>query len=260
MTDQKAIVPFEETMSIARAMAASGYFSDASDANKAIVKILAGQEFGFGPVASMMGIYVIQGRPTLSANLIAAKIKNDPRYDYRVVEMTDKNCSIDFFEGSQKIGNSTFSLQDAQRAGTKNLDKFPRNMLFARAISNGARWYTPGIFGGAPVYTPEELGAEIDQEGNVIPGTFRDATPPPVVQQPSAEISLESAQELTNKEGVKYGDLPTEKLSFMFGELEKGINEGKYHNGKLEEAKLKRDAITVIMNARNTLLASSAKS
>jgi hypothetical protein len=29
-------------------------------------------------------------------------------------------------------------------------------MLFARAISNGVKWYTPDVFSG-PVYTPEEF-------------------------------------------------------------------------------------------------------
>ena len=41
-------------------------------------------------------------------------------------------------------------------------------MLFARAISNGAKWYTPGIFGGAPVYTPDEFGLEVDSDGDVV--------------------------------------------------------------------------------------------
>ena len=56
----------------------------------------------------------------------------------------------------RKIGNSTFTIDDAKKAGTKNVDKFPKNMLFARAMSNGVRWYTPDIFNGS-VYTPEEL-------------------------------------------------------------------------------------------------------
>ena len=41
-------------------------------------------------------------------------------------------------------------------------------MFFARAISNGAKWYTPGIFGGAPVYTPDEMGADVDEDGDII--------------------------------------------------------------------------------------------
>jgi hypothetical protein len=152
----------------ATAMARSGYFQDAKDAAQAVVKILAGQEMGFGPFASMTGVYVIQGRPAIGANLMAAAVKRSGRYDYRVTEMTDKRCAITFYQDGKAIGESEFTLEDARKAQTKNLDKYARNMLFARAISNGVRWYCPDVFAGAPAYTPEELGAEVDGEGNVI--------------------------------------------------------------------------------------------
>lgn len=57
---------------------------------------------------------------------------------------------------------------DAAKAGTQNMGKFPRNMLFARCISNGVKWFCPDIFLGAPVYTPEELGATVDDDGTVV--------------------------------------------------------------------------------------------
>jgi hypothetical protein len=42
-------------------------------------------------------------------------------------------------------------------------------MLFARAMSNGAKWHTPDVFAGNPVYTADELGATVDGEtGEVI--------------------------------------------------------------------------------------------
>jgi len=176
----------DDALSAARAMAASGFFQDSREASQAVVKIMAGAEMGFGPFASMTGIHIVKGRPAIGANLIAAAIKNDPRYDYRVVELTDKMCSLDFYEAGQKVGNSAFSIEDARKAGTQNLDKFARNMLFARAISNGAKWYCPGIFGGAPVYTPEELGAQVDGEGNVI-----DAQPAPAIQRTAAQVTEE---------------------------------------------------------------------
>ena len=48
------------------------------------------------------------------------------------------------------------------------MQKFARNMLFARAISNAARWYCPDLFSGNAVYVPEELGAIVDGDGNVV--------------------------------------------------------------------------------------------
>lgn len=157
---------------IGKMMAVSGYFQDARDAAQAAVKVQAGMEMGFGPFASMTGIHIIQGRPSVGANLMASAVKSNPRYDYRVKEMTADVCRIEFFERidgkRESIGISEFTIAEARKAGTKNLDKFPRNMLFARAMSNGIRWYCPDVFAGNPTYTPEELGADVDEDGNII--------------------------------------------------------------------------------------------
>lgn len=172
MTNQLAI---KDTMTIADAFVQSGFFTDAKHQSQAIVKILAGQELGFGPMASMTGIHIVQGKPTISATLMAAALKNTGRYNYRIEKMTDEECWINFMElvdGKwEKIGVSTFSMEDAKQAGllgNPTWKKYARNMLFARAMSNGVRWYAPDIF-GAPLYTPDELGAEVDGEtGEVI--------------------------------------------------------------------------------------------
>ena len=39
-----------------------------------------------------------------------------------------------------------------------NWRKYPKNMLFARAISNGVKWHCPDVMNGQPVYTPDEMG------------------------------------------------------------------------------------------------------
>ena len=148
-----------EALSIGKAFAESGMFPDIKSAAQAIVKIQAGQEIGIPPFAAMSGIHIIQGKPTIGAGVMASCVKGSGKYDYRVVESTEAVCSIDFFQGKEKIGNSTFTIADAKKAGTKNLDKFPKNMLFARAMSNGVKWFTPDVFAG-PVYTPEEFDVQ----------------------------------------------------------------------------------------------------
>lgn len=145
--------------SIAETFAKSGMFSDVKQMGQAFVKIQAGQEIGIPPFAAMSGIHIIKGKPVLGAGLIASTVKGSGKYDYKVKEMTDKKCSIDFYEGTEVIGNSTFTLEDAKKANTTNLEKFPKNMLFARAISNGVKWYCPDVFSG-PVYTPGEIPEE----------------------------------------------------------------------------------------------------
>ena len=170
MNTQVSIVqqlPISELMNLAKAFAESGMFADTKSAAQAIVKIQAGQEIGIPPFAAMTGIHIIQGKPTIGAGLIASRLKGSGKYDYRVVEASEKVCSIDFYQGNTKIGNSTFTIEDARKALTKNIDKFPKNMLFARAISNGVKWYCPDIFSG-PVYVPEEMQVVTTEEATHI--------------------------------------------------------------------------------------------
>lgn len=162
---------------VAKAMVASGYFKDTRDIAQAFVKILAGRELGIPPFAAMTGINIIQGKPALGANVIATLVKNDPRYDYRVVKCNDAICTLEWFEDGKAAGESSFTIDEAKRAGLTGKDnwqKYPSDMLFARTISRGARRFAPGIFGGAPVYTPDELGADIDPEGYVDFDTHQD--------------------------------------------------------------------------------------
>jgi hypothetical protein len=170
MNTQVSVVqqlPISELMNLAKAFAESGMFADTKSAAQAIVKIQAGQEIGIPPFAAMTGIHIIQGKPTIGAGLIASRLKGSGKYDYRVVEASEKVCSIDFYQGNTKIGNSTFTIEDAKKALTKNIDKFPKNMLFARAISNGVKWYCPDIFSG-PVYVPEEMQVVTTEEATHI--------------------------------------------------------------------------------------------
>ena len=159
-----------EIMTIAKSFADSGMFPDCKSMAQAAVKIQAGREFGIQPFAAMSGIHIIQGKPTIGAGLMAARVKGFGKYDYKVIEHTDKICSIEFAEklpgnGLRSIGISTFTIEDARKAGTKNLDKFPKNMLFARAMSNGVKWFTPDIY-EMPVYVPEEM-AQVTEDVQV---------------------------------------------------------------------------------------------
>jgi hypothetical protein len=140
-------------------VASSAYFSDAKEAAQAAVKIMAGAELGIGPIASMRGIDIIKGEVSLAAGMVAALVRRSGVYDYRVVEWTNEACEIVFTrKGRPLTPPSIFTLQDAERANLKgdNYRKFPRNMLFARAMTNGARVHCPEVFVGA-VYTQDEL-------------------------------------------------------------------------------------------------------
>lgn len=156
------------TESLGAVLVKSGYFADTRDVAQAIVKVLAGRELGFGPIASMQGVYIVKGRVTLSANLVGAAIQRSGKYRYQVLELTNEKCRLLFTAASGEF-ESTFTIGDATLAGIAGdtYKKFPRNMLFSRALTNGARWFCPEVFNG-PIYTPDELGAIVEVDGRVV--------------------------------------------------------------------------------------------
>lgn len=149
-----------EVETLAKHLVRCGYFKEMRDVSQAVIKILAGKELGFQAVAAMTGINVIQGKISLGANLIAALIRRSKSYDYRIKKHTDTECVIEFFQNKESLGTEKFSLDDAKRANLLGSDawkKYPKNMLFARCISNGAKYHAPDLFGGSPIYSNEEL-------------------------------------------------------------------------------------------------------
>jgi hypothetical protein len=152
--------PEMDLVTLGQMLSKSGYFADAKDAAQAIVKVLAGAEVGLPPIASMTGIHIVKGKVTFAATTMAALIQRSGKYNYRPVEHTETVCELSFTEDGKVVGPSRFTMDDAQRAGLVSQNptwkSYPKNMLFARAMSNGARWYCPSVFGG-PVYTPDEV-------------------------------------------------------------------------------------------------------
>lgn len=176
-----------ELTSISNLMFQSGLFKDVTSLSQAAVKIMAGREIGIAPFRAMSGLHIVEGSVMDSGNLISETLKSSAKYDYRVVELTNGSCTIDFYlkkpDGSlgEKLGDYTFTIEDAKTAGarfkSKNgallpWSKFPRAMLFNRCISAGYKVHCPDIFKAAvyvegeivPEETHVEAVARIDEE------------------------------------------------------------------------------------------------
>lgn len=138
----------------------SGLFPDINSEAQAVVKIIAGQELGLPPVYSMQNFYIIKGRLSMAAETMALLLrsKGKGKYDYQVKEHTDDKCVIQFYQDGKGAYLSTFTMADAKRAGLVKPDsgwfKFPKAMLFSRAMSQGSRIVAPELMAGA--YTTEE--------------------------------------------------------------------------------------------------------
>ena len=208
--------------------ARSGFFADSREAAQAAVKILAGQELGFGPFASMTGIHVIKGKCAVSSTLLAAAIKRSGRYNYNIIENTDTATELHFTDSTgKKIGVSRFTMEDAKAAGLTSNDtyrKFPRNMLFARAMSNGAKWFCADVFGG-PIYTPDELGAVVNEEGDVV-----EVAEPKRLAAPAAPKAPEPVADSPAKPA------PSEAAKAFFAAVKKAANGDKDVAGTIAAA------------------------
>lgn len=195
-----------DTQQLGKLLAQSGFFADAKEMSQAVVKVLAGKELGIAAIASMTGIFIVKGKITLSANLMAAVVKRSRRYDYRIKRLDDKNCTLFFYEkaidGSkfELIGESEFTWEQATAANLPNSNPtwkaYPRNMLFARAMSNGAKWYCPDLWGG-PIYTPEELGADEQMDDEMPAVRIETVTQPDAADATPVPLTPRAAQILT---------------------------------------------------------------
>jgi hypothetical protein len=238
MKNEIAILGMSEIKDLSKIFYESGMFTDTKSAAQAFVKIQAGQEIGLSPFASMSGINVIVGKPTFGAGVIASAVKNSAKYDFKVKELTDLICSIDFFEGKEFIGNSTFTIADAKKQATKNLEKFPRNMLYARAMSNGQKWFCPDVFQMA-VYVPEEMQEITENITHEIIET-------PTVQIPETMVTVEiPALTDTQLSGiVKKG---FDRMQVVL----QAINEGKLNASPEQKESLQQEIAKQSINTLN---------
>lgn len=161
----------DEMVRFSELMFQSKVFKDLENAGQALVKMAFGMEHGIPPMTALGKVHFLQGKPTMPAELMAALVRGSREYDYQITEHTNTVCSIDFLHHGKVIGTSTYTMDDAKTAGLIDRNgslwgKYPKNMLFARAMSNGCRWNCAHVIGGA--YTPEELEGNVNEDGELI--------------------------------------------------------------------------------------------
>lgn len=137
--------------------------------------IALGRDYGLQPAHALNMIHIIGGKPCLSAGARATFLKQ-AGYDWRPVRMDDEEVRLRFtYKGAPMVDANdkplelSFTIKDAERAQfvansrgsgkIGNYDKFPRNMLFARCISNFHRFFAAEVI-GSTVYDRGEVPME----------------------------------------------------------------------------------------------------
>lgn len=163
-TKALAIIPRDlaEVNSLAEVLAKSNLLPDALKGKvpDVVVSILTGQELGLTPMAAIRGVYVVGGKPVLSADLMVGLCLGSGLCEYfTCVEDTATSQTYETKrKGSPHPQRLTWTMEDAKRGALNLKDNwrlFPRSMLKARCRAMLARDVFPDVLAGC--YDPDEL-------------------------------------------------------------------------------------------------------
>lgn len=180
-----------EKMTYAQALAESGLLP--AQYRKQPANVLYALEYGatigIGTMAAITGVHVIDGKPTASAGLISALVRRaGHRLRIRVEYGQDGTpraiAQIVRADDPEHTFESVWTLERAVRAGLVQIkdgrafardrngnplpwEKYTEAMLKARATTECARDACEEVLFGLH-YTPEELGAEVTEDGTVV--------------------------------------------------------------------------------------------
>lgn len=225
------IIKYEEIEKYAQVFVKSRIFHDVKSAEQAFIKVQAGAEFGLKPIQSMNCFDIIEtaGRVNLSirSTFLAGRVKSSGRYDYRVVESSDKRCVINFFEKIdnkwQEIGGNIYTIDDAAKANLLNKDnwkKHTKTMLFKRCLKQGVDMYCPDLFFGS-FYIDDEI-EEIQSDVIEISEQKQEIKQVQELTQNAMQASLTAAKK--NKELPPTIEDSKVKRPFPFEELVTQLN------------------------------------
>lgn len=129
-----------------------------------LVVLLTGREFGLGPMQAMRSIHVVEGKPTMAADLMVGLClaRREVCEFFLLVESSGERATYRTKRvGAPDAVSMTFTIEQARAAGVANKDnwrKYPDAMLRARCSSALARAVYPDLLAGT--YDPDELAAE----------------------------------------------------------------------------------------------------
>lgn len=154
---------------------------------KMLGAILYGRECGLQEMTSMQMIDMVDGKPSMSAELQVAMVRR-AGHSILCSELSDQTCTVEGIRHDTHDSMSyTFTIAQADRAGllekTKSGKKtawhrYPEAMLWARAVSQLCRMLFPDVMIAMHNYTPEEIGRDTT---DLVPPDPRESTEPEAV-------------------------------------------------------------------------------
>lgn len=161
-----------EKMDWARTLAPSGLLPKAYQQNPANLLLAAelADALGIPRINALTSIHVVEGRPSASADLMAALVRRAGHKIRVQVKAGAAKAVLIRADDPDFEFEAVWTLDRAKAAGLagKNVWKaYPEAMLRSRAITEVIRMGASEVLSGA-IYTPEELGVAVDGQGEPL--------------------------------------------------------------------------------------------
>jgi hypothetical protein len=189
-------------MQLAQILAKSGLVpSGLKTAEQVFVALEWGHELGLSPMVAINSIAIINGRPTMSADIMHSLARRCPEYGGATWTRQDAHAAevvlVRKSDGFTEKYTGYFDIDMARKAGLTGKDvwvKYPARMLKHRALGYALRDAFPDVLAG--IYTPEEMnGAERDvtepTRSPVIAGYTQAAVAPEPPPPPPSKMDAE---------------------------------------------------------------------
>lgn len=186
--------------------------------------MLTAKDLGISPMKAINGgFYVVNGKISMSTALMADRIRKEG-HSIKIPEWTNQKCVM---IGVRKDNGDSvkfeFTMEDAQAAGllgSPTWKKFPKQMLYNRAMSTLARTLFPDVVGNA--YSEDEkwdiMGTPADKRPLEDPDNMEIASIE-IKSSEGKEGSLDRMQQLTDL--LEKDQIPTEHLDSYLSNLAK---------------------------------------
>ena len=117
---------------------------------------------GLDLLTALQTVAFIDGKPVIDATMQRALAKR-AGYIAKVVAASVTEATVEVWEGDEKLGTATYTIEEAKSAGLlgkNNWKQNPKSMLVARATTQAIRWHAPDVMTG--VFTEEEIDEPLD--------------------------------------------------------------------------------------------------
>lgn len=187
-----------------------------------LAMVLYGQDLGLSPMQSIQGIYVVKGKPQISAQTWIALARNRGHNPFVACRHCDKppeqhpqdgaasgdkhryipdhdatRCRFTVIRGDTGARHTElFTIEDAQRAKLAGKDvwvQYPKRMLLARAASDCCRVICPeialGFYAEGDEFTDDNAATSAVAGDIEPPIEMQEETPPEQVEQQIADMA-----------------------------------------------------------------------